>query len=127
MAVRYRDSDGHWRTDKRTTYRIVSHVWPNNARNRYQQQSALHVFRPADDPCNVDIRLWVAPLATLVTAPGALAVAPVLDMNAPVAPSSAIQDAIPSSRLGPIDMRWRNSPRQHNLAAPWWLRSDATV
>ena len=43
---------------------------------------------------NVDIQLvGVAPLATLVTAPGALALAPVLDMNAPIGTDfRAVQD-----------------------------------
>ena len=71
----------------------------------------------------VDIRLvGVAPLATLVTAPAALLVAPILDNNAPVTTDlRAIQDAI---AILPDAASINNSlaqlaPGTTNLAAPW--------
>jgi uncharacterized protein with beta-barrel porin domain len=71
---------------------------------------------------NVDIQLvGVAPLATLVTAPGALAVAPILDVNAPVGTDlRVIQDAI---AILPDTASINNAlvqlaPSNTNLAAP---------
>ncbi|WP_082709053.1 autotransporter outer membrane beta-barrel domain-containing protein [Thiobacillus denitrificans] len=64
----------------------------------------------------------IAPLATLVATPGALAVAPILDVNAPVGSDfRTIQDAIatlPTS--GAIDNALAQlAPGNTNLAAPW--------
>lgn len=64
----------------------------------------------------------VAPLATLVTAPGALAVAPILDVNAATGTDLlAVQDAI---AVLPTTAAINNalaqlSPNTTNLAAPW--------
>ncbi|OGU24189.1 MAG: hypothetical protein A2580_18195 [Hydrogenophilales bacterium RIFOXYD1_FULL_62_11] len=72
---------------------------------------------------DVRIRLaGVAPLATLVTAPGALAVAPILDVNAPVGSDLlVIQDAIAMlPTTGAIDNALAQlAPGNTNLAAPW--------
>ena len=64
----------------------------------------------------------VAPLATLVTAPGALAVAPILDVNAPIGSDLlVIQDAIAVlPTTGAIDNALAQlAPGNTNLAAPW--------
>lgn len=64
----------------------------------------------------------VTPLATLVTTPGALAVAPVLDVNAPVGSNLlAIQDAIAVlPTTGAIDNALAQlATGNTNLAAPW--------
>lgn len=64
----------------------------------------------------------IAPLATLVTTPGALAVAPILDVNAPVGSDLlTIQDAIAVlPTTGAIDNALAQlAPGNTNLAAPW--------
>jgi len=64
----------------------------------------------------------VAPLSTLVTAPGALAVAPILDVNAPIGSDlRVIQDAIAVlPTTGAIDNALAQlAPGNTNLAAPW--------
>lgn len=72
---------------------------------------------------NVDIQLTgIAPLATLVTAPGALAIAPILDVNAPVnSDLRTIQDAIAIlPNTGAINNALvQLAPGNTNLAAPW--------
>lgn len=72
---------------------------------------------------NVNIQLaGVAPLATLVTAPGALAVAPVLDINAPIGTDiRVIQDAIAvlPSAAAINNALTQLAPGNTNLAAPW--------
>jgi outer membrane autotransporter protein len=72
---------------------------------------------------NVDIQLTgIAPLATLVTAPGAIAVAPILDVNGSVGSDiRIIQDAI---AILPNAAAINNAlvqlaPGNTNLAAPW--------
>lgn len=64
----------------------------------------------------------IAPLSTLVTAPGALAVAPILDVNAPIGSDLlVIQDAIAVlPTTGAIDNALAQlAPANTNLAAPW--------
>jgi uncharacterized protein with beta-barrel porin domain len=72
---------------------------------------------------NVDIQLTgVAPLATLVTAPGALAIAPILDVNAPVnSDLRTIQDAIAvlPNAAAINNALTQLAPGNTNLAAPW--------
>jgi uncharacterized protein with beta-barrel porin domain len=72
---------------------------------------------------NVDIQLTgIAPLATLVTASGALAIAPILDVNAPVnSDLRTIQDAIAIlPNTGAINNALvQLAPGNTNLAAPW--------
>lgn len=72
---------------------------------------------------NVNIQLTgVAPLATLVTAPGALAVAPVLDINAPIGTDiRVIQDAIAvlPSAAAINNALTQLAPGNTNVAAPW--------
>ena len=72
---------------------------------------------------NVDVRLvGVAPLATLVTNPGALAIAPILDVNAPLGSDlRTIQDAIAVlPTTASIDNALKQlAPGNTNLAAPW--------
>ena len=72
---------------------------------------------------DVEIRLdSIAPLATLVTAPAALAIAPILDQNAPVGTDiRVLQDAI---AVLPNAAAINNAvaqlaPGNTNLAAPW--------
>ena len=72
---------------------------------------------------SVDIRLaGVAPLATLVTASGALAIAPILDVNAPVGSDlRTIQDAIATlpNTASINNALAQLAPSSANLAAPW--------
>ena len=71
---------------------------------------------------SVDIKLTAAPLATLVTAPGALAVAPVLDVNAPIGTDfRAVQDAIAvlPNRAAINNALTQLAPGNTSLAAPW--------
>lgn len=77
------------------------------------------------DTLNGDVNLYltgIAPLSTLVSTPGALAVAPILDVNAPVGSDLlVIQDAIAVlSTTGAIDNALAQlAPGTTNLAAPW--------
>lgn len=108
-----------------TTYRIVdaisstapAPVFVTNNNPRYTFTGVQSTLG------NVDIQLvGVAPLATLVNAPGALAVAPVLDLNAPVGSDfRIIQDAIATlSTTTAINSALRQlAPGNTNLAAPW--------
>ncbi len=108
-----------------TTYRIVdadsstapAPVFVTNNNPRYTFTGVQSTLG------NVDIQLTgVAPLATLVTAPGALAVAPILDVNAATGTDLlAVQDAI---AVLPTTAAINNalaqlSPNTTNLAAPW--------
>ena len=72
---------------------------------------------------NVNIQLvGVAPLATLVSNPGALAIAPILDVNAPLGSDlRTIQDAIAVlPTAASIDNALTQlAPGNTNLAAPW--------
>ncbi len=113
-----------------TTYRIVdassstapAPVFVTNNNPRYTFTGVQSTLG------NVDILLTAAPLATLVTAPGALAVAPVLDINAaPGTDLRTIQDAI---AILPTTAAINNAlaqlaPGNTNLAAPW-IASQST-
>lgn len=71
---------------------------------------------------DVNILLTAAPLATLVTSPVALAVAPILDVNAPVGSDfRSIQDAIAvlPNTAAINDALAQLAPGNTNLAAPW--------
>lgn len=114
-----------------TTYRIVSAPsGTDNAVVSVINNNPRYKFAGLPTTLgNVDIRLdSVAPLATLVTAPGALAVAPILDINAPVGSDfRTIQDAI---AILPNTAAINNalvqlSPSNTNLEAPW-IASQAT-
>lgn len=108
-----------------TTYRIVSSPsGTDNAPVSVINNSPRYTFSGLPTTLgNVDIQLTgIAPLSTLVTTPGALAVAPILDVNAPVGSDfRTIQDAIatlPTS--GAIDNALAQlAPGNTNLAAPW--------
>ncbi|MDO9222016.1 MAG: autotransporter outer membrane beta-barrel domain-containing protein, partial [Thiobacillus sp.] len=107
-----------------TTYRIVSSPsGTNNAAVTVINNSPRYTFFGLPTTLgNVDIRLGAAPLATLVTAPGALAVAPILDVNAQVGSDLlAIQDAIAVlPTTGSINNALAQlAPGGTNLAAPW--------
>ncbi|MDP1929474.1 MAG: autotransporter domain-containing protein [Thiobacillus sp.] len=107
-----------------TTYRIVSSPsGTNNAAVTVINNSPRYTFFGLPTTLgNVDIRLGAAPLATLVTAPGALAVAPILDVNGPVGSDLlAIQDAIAVlPTTGSINNALAQlAPGGTNLAAPW--------
>ncbi|MHB1246333.1 MAG: autotransporter family protein [Sulfuriferula sp.] len=108
-----------------TTYRIVSAPsGTNGATVSVINNSPRYTFAGLPTTLgNVDIRLVsVAPLATLVAAPGALALAPILDTNAPVGTDlRTIQDAI---AVLPNTASINNAlaqlaPSSANLAAPW--------
>lgn len=77
------------------------------------------------DTANGDVNIYlsgIAPLATLVTSPGALAVAPILDVNAPAGSDLlVIQNAIAVlPTTGAINNALvQLAPGSTNLAAPW--------
>jgi len=108
-----------------TTYRIVQAPSGTNAAPvSVINNSPRYTFSGLPTTLgNVDIQLTgIAPLSTLVTTPGALAVAPILDVNAPAGSDfRTIQDAIatlPTS--GAIDNALAQlAPGNTNLAAPW--------
>lgn len=108
-----------------TTYRIVSAPSGTNAAPvSVINNSPRYTFSGLPTTLgNVDIQLTgIAPLSTLVTAPGALAVAPILDMNAPAGSDlRVIQDAIATlPTAGAIDNALAQlAPGNTNLAAPW--------
>lgn len=108
-----------------TTYRIVAAPsGTDNAVVSVINKNPRYTFAGLPTTLgNVDIRLaGVAPLATLVTAPSALAVAPILDVNAPIGTDfRVIQDAI---AVLPNTTAINNAlaqlaPGNTNLAAPW--------
>lgn len=108
-----------------TTYRIVTAPsGTNNAPVTVINNSPRYTFSGLPTTLgNVDIKLTgIAPLSTLVTASGALAVAPILDVNAPVGSDMlAIQNAI---AVLPDTASINNAlkqlaPGSTNLAAPW--------
>lgn len=108
-----------------TTYRIVAAPsGTNNAVVSVINNNPRYTFSGLPTTLgNVDILLaGVAPLAALVTAPGALAVAPILDINAPLTSDfRTIQDAIavlPTSAAvnGALAQL---APGNTNIAAPW--------
>lgn len=115
-----------------TTYRIVSAPsGTDNALVSVINNNPRYKFAGLPTTLgNVDIRLAsVAPLATLVTAPSALAVSPSLDINAPVGSDlRTIQDAIavlPTTAA--VDNALAQlSPSNTNLAAPW-IANQATL
>jgi uncharacterized protein with beta-barrel porin domain len=108
-----------------TTYRIVSAPSGTNAAPVTVINNNLrYTFSGLPTTLgNVDIRLdGLAPLATLVNTPGALAVAPILDVNAPVGSDLlVVQDAIAVlPTAGAIDNALSQlAPGNTNLAAPW--------
>ena len=108
-----------------TTYRIVeAPSGTNNALVSVINNNPRYTFAGLPTTLgNVDIVLTdIAPLATLVTAPVALALAPILDVNAPVNTDlRIIQDAI---AVLPNTFEINNAlqqlaPSNTNLAAPW--------
>ena len=108
-----------------TTYRIVSAPsGTNNAVVSVINNNPRYTFAGLPTTLgNVDIQLTgIAPLATLVTAPAALAIAPILDQNAPVGTDiRVLQDAI---AVLPNAAAINNAvaqlaPGNTNLAAPW--------
>lgn len=108
-----------------TTYRIVeAPSGTNNAAVSVINNNPRYTFTGLPTTLgNVDIRLaGVAPLATLVTSPGALAIAPVLDVNAPVGTDlRTIQDAIAvlPNAAAINNALSQLAPGNTNLAAPW--------
>ncbi|OZA34938.1 MAG: hypothetical protein B7X82_02910 [Hydrogenophilales bacterium 17-64-65] len=108
-----------------TTYRIVSSPSGTNAAPvNVINTSPRYTFTGLPTTLgNVDIQLTgIAPLSTLVTAPGALAIAPILDVNAPIGSDlRIIQDAIAVlPTTGAIDNALAQlAPGNTNLAAPW--------
>lgn len=108
-----------------TTYRIVeAPSGTNNAAVSVINNSPRYTFAGLPTTLgNVDIVLTnIAPLATLVIAPGALAISPILDINAPLNTDfRLIQDAI---AVLPNAASINNAltqlvPGNTNLAAPW--------
>ena len=108
-----------------TTYRIVeAPSGTNNAAVSVIYNSPRYTFAGLPTTLgNVDIVLTnIAPLATLVTSTGALAVSPILDINAPLNTDfRLIQDAI---AVLPNAASINNAltqlvPGNTNLAAPW--------
>lgn len=108
-----------------TTYRIVeAPSGTNNAAVSVINNSPRYTFAGLPTTLgNVDIVLTnIAPLATLVTSTGALAVSPILDINAPLNTDfRLIQDAI---AVLPNAVSINNAltqlvPGNTNLAAPW--------
>ena len=108
-----------------TTYRIVeAPSGTNNAAVSVINNSPRYTFAGLPTTLgNVDIVLTnIAPLATLVTSTGALAVSPILDINAPLNTDfRLIQDAI---AVLPNAASINNAltqlvPGNTNLAAPW--------
>lgn len=108
-----------------TTFRIVdAPSGTNNALVSVINNSPRYTFSGLPTTLgNVDIVLTgVAPLATLVTAPGALALAPVLDVNAPVGNDlRTVQDAIAvlPNAVAINNALAQLAPSNTNLAAPW--------
>jgi uncharacterized protein with beta-barrel porin domain len=109
-----------------TTYRIVeADSGTNNAVVSVINNNPRYTFSGLPTTLgNVDIQLTgIAPLATLVTAPGALAVAPILDINAPIGTElRAFQDAVavlPNTAAINSALLQLSTPGNTNLAAPW--------
>lgn len=108
-----------------TTYRIVeAPSGTNNAPVNVINNTPRYTFTGLPTTLgNVDIQLTgIAPLATLVTDPGAVAVAPILDVNAPVGSDLlVVQDAIAvlTTTDAINDALSQLAPGNTNLAAPW--------
>ncbi|MES2826069.1 MAG: autotransporter domain-containing protein [Pseudomonadota bacterium] len=108
-----------------TTYRIVeAPSGTNNALVSVINNNPRYTFAGLPTTLgNVDIVLAaIAPLATLVTAPGALAIAPILDVNAAVGTDlRTIQDAIAvlPNTVAINNALTQLAPGNTNLAAPW--------
>lgn len=107
-----------------TTYRIVeSPSGTNNAPVNVINNTPRYTFTGLPTTLgNVDVQLTgIAPLSTLVTNPGALAVAPILDVNAPAGSDLlVVQDAIAVlTTTDAIDSALAQlAPGNTNLAAP---------
>ena len=108
-----------------TTYKIVdSQVGPGGVPVNVINNSPRYTFAGVATTLGaVNIRLAaVTPLAALVTAPGAAAVAPILEANAPAGSDLlAIQDAIAMlPNAAAINSALQQlAPGAANLAAPW--------
>lgn len=108
-----------------TTYRIVeAPSGTNNATVNVINNTPRYTFTGLPTTLgNVDIQLTgIAPLETLVTDPGAVAVAPILDVNAPAGSDLlAVQDAIAvlTTTDAINDALSQLAPGNTNLAAPW--------
>ena len=108
-----------------TTYRIVeAPSGTNNALVSVINNNPRYTFAGLPTTLgNVDIVLaGVAPLAILVTAPGALAIAPILDRNAAIGTDlRTIQDAIAvlPNTVAINNALQQLAPGNTNLAAPW--------
>lgn len=108
-----------------TTYRIVSSPsGTNNATVNVINNTPRYTFTGLPTTLgNVDVQLTgIAPLATLVTDPGAVSVAPILDVNAP--PGSdllVVQDAIAvlTTTEAINNALAQLAPGNTNIAAPW--------
>lgn len=112
-----------------TPYRIVSAISGSDATTVTVINSPRYTFTGSNTLGNVDLLLVsVAPLATLVTSPDALAIAPILDVNAPInSDLRLVQDAIGAlPTIAAIDNALDQLVSANtNLAAPW-VASQAT-
>jgi len=108
-----------------TTYKIVDADSGTSGATVAIDNSNSPRYTFSGDTLNGDVNIYlsgIAPLSTLVTAPGALAVAPILDVNAPIGSDLlVIQDAIAVlPTTGAIDNALAQlAPGNTNLAAPW--------
>lgn len=108
-----------------TTYKIVDADSGTSGATVAIDNSNSPRYTFSGDTLNGDVNIYlsgIAPLSTLVTTPGALAVASILDVNAPVGSDLlVIQDAIAVlPTTGAIDNALAQlAPGNTNLAAPW--------
>jgi uncharacterized protein with beta-barrel porin domain len=108
-----------------TTYKIVDAISGTSGATVAIDNSNSPRYTFSGDTLNGDVNIYlsgIAPLSTLVTAPGALAIAPILDVNAPIGSDlRVIQDAIAVlPTTGAIDNALAQlAPGNTNLAAPW--------
>ena len=108
-----------------TTYKIVDADSGTSGATVAIDNSNSPRYTFSGDTLNGDVNIYlsgIAPLSTLVTTPGALAVAPILDVNAPIGSDLlVIQDAIAVlPTAGAIDNALAQlAPGNTNLAAPW--------
>jgi uncharacterized protein with beta-barrel porin domain len=108
-----------------TTYKIVDADSGTSGATVAIDNSNSPRYTFSGDTLNGDVNIYlsgIAPLSTLVTTPGALAVAPILDVNAPIGSDlRVIQDAIAVlPTTGAIDNALAQlAPGNTNLAAPW--------
>lgn len=113
-----------------TTYRIVAATSGTNAATvTLVNNNPRYTFSGLNTAGNIDILLAsVAPLATLVTSPDALIIAPILDVNAPINTDlRVVQDAIGALTTSASinNALAQLAPANTNLAAPW-VASQAT-